>query len=73
MDTVEGANSIYKSPYSCGLDLQLGILVDPDECKSPVTIRGPRDTMSCELWDSLEESTNKWIWCPERDFLLMMS
>jgi len=51
----------------------VGTLVDLDEGKSPMNIRGLGDTMSHELWNSLEESTNIWIWCLESDFVPFMS
>ena len=55
------------------VDPEVGILVDPNEGKSPITMRGLENTIRCELWDLLEESTNMWIWRRETDFLPIMS
>ena len=64
---------VWEYPISSGVDPQVGTLLNPDEGKSPLTMGGLGDTMSHELWDSLEKCTIMWIWCEKSDFLPIMS
>ena len=49
LDIVYRVNLMWGNPNSLRVDPEVGILIDLDEGKNPVTMRGLGDTMSYEL------------------------